>query len=344
MNMPQSSISRTWRFHALGGPQHLQLDELPIPDPGPGEVRIRVRACGLNRSDLLWMAAQMFQPVLPAKVGYEVCGIVDALGEGVNGYKPGDRVSNVVAFYIGDYANFAEYAILPASCLEHTPANLTDAEGASFTATYITNYCGLIEFADLKPWQHVLITAATSANGMTAIPVARKAGATVIATTRRGDRRDMLLRAGAQHVVVTGEEDLPARIAAITRGAGCELIYDCVGGQMTNALLNSIAVNGHWIQYGLLDPTPVQVTWAEWFFRQPRLSFYSQPQYAGLAVLGMPGRPEAFARARRFVVQGVAEGSLPVPIAKEFKGIEAIPEAFRTMESNLGGGKIVVTL
>lgn len=341
--MTDEALSRTWRIHAIGGPEQLRLDPLPLPEPGPGEVRLRVLSCGLNRSDLLWIGGLSFLPTPPAKVGYEVCGIVERLGPGVSGFVAGDRVSNLITFFIGDYAHFADYTVLPADCLVHTPQNLSHAQGAAFCANYLTNYCGLIEFADIRPWQHLLITAGSSANGMTAIPVARKAGATVIATTRKASRRSLLLDAGAHHVIVTGEEDLPARVAEITGGHGCELIYDCVAGQMTPLLLRCVAVNGHWVQYGYLDPTPVQVNWTEWFHRQPRLSFYSVPQYSGLSVLGMPGRPEALARARRFILQGVAEGSLPVPIAREFQGIEAVPEALRSLEANLGGGKIVVS-
>ena len=232
----------------------------------------------------------------------------DRIGVGVTGFVSGDRVSNLITFYIGNYANFADYAVLPATCLVHTPANLSDAEGAAFSANYLTNYCGLIEFAELKPWQHVLITAASSANGMTAISVARKAGATIIATSRNPARRVLLLGHGAHHVVITGEEDLPTRVAAITGGQGCELIYDCVAGQMTQALLDSVAVNGSWVQYGFLDPTPVQICWAQWFYRQPRLSFFSLTQYSGLAELGFPGRPEALARARRFHPAGRCGG------------------------------------
>lgn len=334
---------RAWRIHAHGGSDQLRLDTLPTPEPGEGEVRIRVRAFGLNRSDLLWMNAVMFQPVLPSLVGYEICGIVEKLGKGVTRLAVGDRVSNVA----GGYSSFGEYAVLPESALYKTPDNLSDVEGAAFTASHMTNYCGLVEFAEVRPWQHVLITAATSSNGLSAIAFARKAGATVIATTRRKERTAMLIEAGAHHAIATQDEDLATRVAEITGGKGCEVIYDCVGGQLTPHLLKSIATCGHWIQYGLLDPTPVQVSWAEWFFRQPKLSFWSYTQYSGGWIgeqMGLKGRPEALDRALRNVFQGVAERSLPIPIAKEFVGIESLPEAFRAMEADLGGGKIAVRL
>ena len=78
--MNDKATSRTWRIHAIGGPDQLRLDTLPIPEPGPGEVRVRVLACGINRSDLLYLAGLSFMPSLPAKVGYEICGVVDRLG------------------------------------------------------------------------------------------------------------------------------------------------------------------------------------------------------------------------------------------------------------------------
>lgn len=338
-----ASTVRAWRIHECGGADRLRLDSLPSPEPKADEVRVRIRACGLNRSDLLWITGAFFQPQLPARVGYEICGLVEAVGSAVRDFKPGDRVSNLPTFYIGDYGNFADAAVMPAACLVHTPPQLSDTQAAAGFFVYLTGYLALVELARLRPYQVLLVTAAASANGMTAIALARKLGATVIATTRSAAKRKLLLEAGAQHVVVTGEEDLAARVAEITKGAGAEVIYDCVGGGLTPALLNSIAPRGLWIQYGFLDPSPVEVCWPQWMQRQPRLVFFSVPQYAGLKQMGFAGEPEAIERARRFIAAGFADRSLPIPIAREFRGIESVPDAFRALDANLGGGKIVVS-
>ncbi len=338
-----TTANRTWRLHALTGPDGLRLDDLPMPEPGAGEVRLRILAGGLNRSDLMRLTGLLFVPELPSKVGREICGVVDKLGPGVEQFQVGQRLSSMPFFFGGDHQNFADFAVLPAKYLASTPDNLSNAQGASFAATYLTSYCGLVETGEIKPWQDVLITAATSANGIAAIAVARKAGATVIATTRKADRKRMLIEAGAHHAIATESESLAQRVAEITGGRGCELVYDGAGGQLANEIIECIAPDGHWVQFGLLDPTPVLINFVDWFrTKTPRLTLYSLSQYSGVEALGHPGRPEGLARAVRATLRGVEEGSLPVRVSQEFEGIRAVPDAFRAMAADTGGGKIVV--
>ena len=334
--------NKTWRFHAIGGPDVLQLDSLDMPEPAPHEVRIKVKAVGLNRSDLLWITAAFFQPVLPAKVGYEICGIVDKVGSAVTGFKPGDRISNLPTQYIGSYATFAEYAVLPGSAIVHTPEALSDAEGAAFLFTNLTQMCGLSELALLKPGQTLLITAGSSANGLSAILIGRRLGAHVIATTRGAAKRDLLLETGAHEVIVTDDELLSERVLALTGGRGADVVYDCVGGALSEELVKSTAPNGRWIMYGFLDPSTVSTHWALWFTRQLTLNIYSLMQFTGLEELGLLGRPVEFRRALDSVLALCGKRELAIPIARTYHGIEAVPDAFRAMEANVGGGKMVV--
>jgi NADPH:quinone reductase-like Zn-dependent oxidoreductase len=334
-------ISRAWRIHETTGPAALVLEDLELLEPGPGEVRVKVQAVGLNRSDLLWITAGFFQPVVPSRVGAEFCGIVDAVGSGVTGFRPGDRVSNLPAPLT--YANFGEHAVVAAEALVHTPSALTDAEGAAFIFTHLTQMVGLLEVAQLKPGQTVLVTAGTSANGNSAILLAKLMGARVIATSRSSASRERLLSLGADAVVATGEEILSERVAEITGGRGADIIYDCVGGTITDELLKSCAPGGTWVMFGFLDPTPVTITWPLWFYRQPTLHIFSMMQFTGMAEMGLKGRPLEFSRAVAGLVELVDSGRLDVPIGTTYHGIEQVQEAFRTMEDNQGGGKIVVT-
>lgn len=332
-----------WRIHEYGGPEVLRLDKIELPALRPDRVRVRVKAAGLNRSDLLWITAGFFKPELPSQMGAEICGIVEDIGAEVTGFAPGDRVSNVPIMYADIYSNFAEFADIPARALVRTPERLSDVEGAAFMFTHLTQMCALSALAQLKPGQTVLVTAASSANGMSAIPLARLLGATVIAVTRGSRKRDMLVAAGASHVIASEEESLSERVLAITGGRGVDIAYDCVGGALSNEIVQSIAPEGRWIMYGFLDPSEVTTNWANWFYRQITLNIFSLTQYTGNEMLNMLGRPNALKRALDGVLALTAGGSLPVPIARTFEGIESVPNAFRHMEANEGGGKIVVS-
>lgn len=333
--------SKTWRIHETKGTESLVLESLPLIEPGPGEVRVRPTAVGLNRSDLLWITAGFFQPVLPSRLGAEFCGVVDAVGEGVTGFKAGDRVSNLP--HPLTYSHFAEHTCIAAEALVHTPACLSDAEGAGFIFTYLTQMLGLVEAAGLRAGMIVLVTGATSANGNCAVQLAKLMGARVIATSRSSASRDRLIALGADEVVATGEESLSARVAAITGGAGADIVCDCVGGTLTEEVLQSCAVGATWIMFGYLDPSPVTISWPAWFYRQPKLHIFSILQYSGSEAMAMKGQPVVFERAVRGLLALVGSGKLAVPIGTTFHGVENVREAFELMEANRGGGKIVVT-
>jgi NADPH:quinone reductase-like Zn-dependent oxidoreductase len=148
------------RFHQVGGPEVLKLEELPAPQPGKGEVRIKVEAIGLNRAEVMFRNGQyLYQPKFPSTLGYEASGTVEEVGPGVSGLKPGDRVSSVPSFSMLNYYTYGEVALLPASALAKYPENLDAIEGASIWMQYLTAY-GIIEFGKLREGQYVLITAA----------------------------------------------------------------------------------------------------------------------------------------------------------------------------------------
>jgi NADPH:quinone reductase-like Zn-dependent oxidoreductase len=344
--MSKPGTTQVYRFHQHGGPEHLRLDEVPLPEPGYGEVRVKAQAMSLNRADLLWLANTYIEiPNLPARLGYEIAGVVDAVGPGVNTYRIGDRVSSIPAFSISQYANFGATTILPERGLMFTPDRFTPAQGASFAFAHFTNYFGLIELAQLKPYQTVLVTAATSTTGLAAIPLVHKAGAVVIATTRTHKKRDVLLRAGADHIVATEEEDLAARVLEITGGRGADIAYDCVAGSLSEKVAQATRVLGRWIVYGFLDANQSAFPWWPVGIRSLKFDLHLVFAYTGNRTLGLPGNEEAFARARHVIKVGLEDGSLPpVPIDREFRGLESLPEAMSYMASNQAAGKIVVTL
>jgi NADPH:quinone reductase-like Zn-dependent oxidoreductase len=344
--MMMECITKVYRFHQYGDPEVLQLETIPLANPRASEVRVRVEAMSLNRADLLWMAnAYIEVPQLPARIGYEIAGVVEAIGEEVTAFKVGDRVSSIPAFSISDYANFGETAILPVRGLMKTPENFTPAQGAGFAFSYFTGYFALMELARLHPYQTVLITAGTSTTGLAAIAIAKKIDAQIIATTRMSKKRDVLLAAGADAVIATEEEDLVSRVMELTNGQGADVIYDAVAGALSDKLAQAIKIQGHWIVYGVLDAENLGAfPWWTAFMRSFHFHAYKVFDFTGNRHLGLSVDEPAFGRAKAFIAAGLADGSFPVILDRQFQGLESLPEAMRYMASNQAAGKIVVNL
>ncbi|MGJ5674569.1 MAG: zinc-dependent alcohol dehydrogenase family protein [Nostochopsis sp.] len=340
-----NDTTRVYRFHQYGGPEVLQLDSVPLAQPGANEVRVRVQSMSLNRADMLWMANTYVEtPQLPSRIGYEIAGFVEAVGETVTEFQVGDRVSSIPAFSISDYANFGETAILPVRGLMKTPNQFTPCEAASFAFAYFTGYFALLELGKLQPYQTVLITAGTSTTGLAAIAMAKKIGAIIIATTRTSKKRDTLIKAGADYVIATEEEDLVARVMKITNEQGADVVYDAVAGALSEKLVQATKIQGHWIVYGFLDTDNISVfPWWTVMIRSLEVHAYKVFDFTGNRHLSLPGDEAALIRAKAFISAGLADGSFPLTIDREFQGLEALPDAISYMASNQAAGKIVVT-
>ncbi|MFE7525711.1 zinc-dependent alcohol dehydrogenase family protein [Kitasatospora sp. NPDC057542] len=329
--MPRSVV-----FETTGGPEVLAVRERDLPEPGPGELRLRVAAIGLNRAEALFRAGTYLeQPCLPATLGYEASGTVEAVGEGVTGFAPGDRVDTVPAFSQNDYGVYGTHVLVPARAAVAHPAALTPAQGAAVWMPYLTAYGALAEDGHLRPGDHVLITAAASGVGLAAIRTARRLGAHPIATTRTRAKARHLLDAGAAEVLVTGEDDLLARVDAATSGRGVRTVFDPVAGPGVLTLVRAVAPGGRVILYGRLDPRdtpmPGQDTFAPVTSR-----FYSMHE--------VTRDDERLRRAHAFVTAGLADGSFTPVIDRVFEGLDTVAEAHRYLEAGTQAGKIVVSV
>jgi NADPH:quinone reductase len=230
------------RFHETGTAEVLKLEDLPLTEPGEGEVRLQVEAIGLNRAEVMFRQGQYLEtPKPPSRIGYEAAGTVDAVGPGVSGIRIGDRVSTIPGFSMGRYGVYGESAIVPATAVARYPDNLSPIEGTAIWMQYLTAYGALVEFGQIKRNDPVLITAASSSVGLAAIQIARAAGARVLATTRGADKKPFLLAAGADHVIVTDEEDLAERVMAITGGNGARVAFDPVAGPFLEKIAEAAA-------------------------------------------------------------------------------------------------------
>ena len=328
-------MSQVVRIHETGGPEVLRLEDLEVGAPRSGEVRIRVRAIGLNRSEAVYRAgAYLLPPKLPSLMGYEACGIIEAVGADVQGLTSGERVCVVPNYRLGEYGVYGEVAIVPARSILPAPPMLTDIQAASIWMQYLTAYA-IIEVAKIGIGDHVLIPAASSSVGLAAIQLANWAGAIPVALTRHSAKAQVLRTQGAAHVIATTQTDVVAEVMRITDGRGARTAFDPVGGPFVEKLAECLAEEGILFIYGGLSEQPTP--YPHWPAALKSLSI------RGWVASYIWNRPERFNRARQTILQGLATGHLTPVIAQTFT-LEQIVAAHRYLESNQQVGKIVVTV
>ncbi|MEO8419375.1 MAG: zinc-dependent alcohol dehydrogenase family protein [Methylophilaceae bacterium] len=327
-------MARIVRFHKTGGPEVLQIEEESVAAPANGELQIKVHALGLNRAESMFRSGQYLEaPQLPARLGYEAAGTVTAVGEGVSGFNIGDAVSTIPNFSQNQYGVYGELVNVPVSAVARHPASLSWTQAAAIWMRYLTAYGALIDIADIKAGEFVLIPAASSSVGLAAIELSNMVGAIPVALTRYGNKREALLKAGAKHVIATEEQDLVAEVNRITDGKGARVVFDPVGGPTISKLAEATAQNGIIFQYGALstEPTPL-----------PLFSVIGkQLTIRGYTLFELSSNPQRLERAKQFIVDSLASGKLIPLVAKTFP-LQQIVEAHRYMESNQQVGKIVV--
>ncbi|GJE46283.1 zinc-dependent alcohol dehydrogenase family protein [Methylobacterium soli] len=329
-------MSRVVRFHEIGSPEVLKVEDIQVPAPKAGEVQIRVKAMGLNRAEVMFRTGQyVTQPTFPAITGYEAAGTIETVGPGVEGLTVSDKVSVVPCFMLGEYGLHGELVNAPAFGVVRHPDNLSWEEAAATWMMFVTAYGALVDIAKMQAGDVVLIRAASSSVGLAAIQIVNMLGGASVALTRGGAKRDALLAAGARHVIATAEQDLVAEVKSITGGKGARIAFDPVGGPEVPKILEALSFLGIFFQYGALDFSAVPV---------PVLSLLGKNlTLRGYQLFEVTTDPARLEQAKAFIVGGLASGALKPVIAKTFK-LDEIVEATRFMESNEQVGKIVVTV
>ena len=313
------------RFHQVGGPEVLKLEELPAPKPQKGQVLIKVDAIGLNRAESMFRSGQyLYQPKFPARLGYEASGTVEEIGPGVTELKPGDRDSSIPSFSLLEYGTYGEVALLPVRAAAKYPENLSPIEGASIWMQYLTAY-GLIEFGKMQQGDHVLITAAASSVGLAAIQLANAVGAIPIATTRNKAKEASLQDAGAKFVVNTKTEGWVEKVREITSGKGVELAFDPVAGPEIEHVARTMRSEGTIFEYGALSPEPTPFP----LF----VVLGNNLTVRGYTLFSIVLLPERLERAKRWIFDRLASCELKPIIARTF-ALDQIVDAHRYLESN----------
>lgn len=322
------------RFASLGGPEVLKIEEVPLPEPGAGEVRLKVSAVGLNRAESMFFHGfYMEKTELPSGLGYEVVGTVEAVGPGGDDSLVGKKFATIPGYSMGKYPSLAEYAVVPADALGAVPETLSDEDAAAVWMQYGTAYAPLVDFIDIAPGDFVIITAASSSVGLAAIQIVKAQGGVSIATTRTSAKKQELLDLGADHVIATEEEDLPARVKDITGGKLARIVFDPVGGDYMNVLGQATANDGHIFLYGMLakKPTPF-----------PMAAFGRGITMRGTSI-GEVRQGEAATKMKRYVYDRLVDGTFKPKISKVFPFADTV-KAYEYLESNQQVGKIVITV
>jgi NADPH:quinone reductase-like Zn-dependent oxidoreductase len=324
------------RFQEVGGPEVLRIEEETPKQPGKGEVRLKVWAVGLNRAESMFMRGQYVEPPkLPAGLGYEAAGVVEAVGPDVDKNWVGKRAAIIPSFSMNDYAMLGEEVIAPAAALGEYPAKLSPVEAAAVWMQYVTAYGALIAIAHLAIRDFVVIRAASSSVGIAAIEIAKAEGAISIATTRKSDKKAKLRSLGADHVIATEEEDIVARVKEITGGNGARVIFDPVAGPFLEKLGEAAATGGIVIEYGALSmqPTPFPLFAA----------IVKGLTIRGYTLMEVTRNPEKLAVAKKYIYERLADGRFQPKIAKIFPFSQTV-EAYKYLESNAQVGKVVISV
>lgn len=233
------------RVHEYGGPEALVWEEVPLPAPKPGEALVRHKAIGLNYIDVYFRTGLYKAPALPATIGMEAAGVVEAVGEGVTHVAPGDRVAYATA-PIGAYA---EARSIKADRLVKIPASVTDEQAAAMMLQGMTACFLLTRTYKVQPGQTILVHAAAGGVGLIMVQWAKHLGCTVIGCVSTEAKAALVRAHGADHVVV-GTETLPARVKEITGGAMLPVVFDSVGRDTFMTSLDCLAPFGMMVSYG----------------------------------------------------------------------------------------------
>ena len=227
-----------------GGPEMLRYEEVPTPQPAAGQALIKIRACGVNFIDIYYRTG-LYKAAPPIVLGMEAAGTVEAIGEGVTNFQPGDRVVHCMT--LGSYA---EYQVVPAEKLLHVPEGIDFQTAAAallqgMTAHYLTH-----STYPLRIGETCLVHAAAGGAGGWIAAAAKLRGARVIGTTSTPAKANEARAAGCDEVILYTEQDFEEEVRRITGGAGVDVVYDSVGATTWEKSLNCLRPRGMMVTFG----------------------------------------------------------------------------------------------
>ncbi len=232
------------RYHKQGGPEVLQLDEIPAADPGPGQARVRHKAIGVNFVDT-YQRSGLYPMQLPGVAGNEAAGVVEAVGAGVADLKKGDRVA-----YTGLPGSYCDQRLVPADRMVKLPDGISDEQAASMMLKGLIVHYLIFSTYPVKKGETVLWHAAAGGVGLIACQWLKALGVTTIGTVGSPEKAKLAKEHGAEHVVNYGTENFVERVAAITGGKKVPVVYDSVGKTTWEGSLDCLRPRGLMVSFG----------------------------------------------------------------------------------------------
>ena len=326
-------MAQVVRFHQAGGPEVLKLEELPVGKPGPGQVRLKQLAVGLNFADTYFRSG--FYPVpLPAGMGVEGSGVVEAVGAGVTNVAAGDRVT--YTGFVNTLGAYSTERLIPAAPLIKLPAGISCETAAAMTMRGLTSAYLMRRIWPLKSGDAILIHAAAGGVGLIVSQWAKLLGLTVIGTVSTEEKAVVARAHGCDHVILYRSEDVAKRVREITGGVGVAVVYDSVGKDTLASSLDSLKKRGLLVCVGTasgpvppIDATQLAVKGSVYVTRPALADYIADPaEKAALA-------DEVFGH--------VAAGRIRIEINQKYR-LQDAAQAHRDLESRKTTGSSIFVI
>lgn len=321
-------MAKAIQCRRTGGPEVLELVDVPIPDPGPSQVRLRHTAIGVNFIDT-YQRSGLYEVPLPAIAGNEGAGVVEAVGPGVRDLKPGDRVA-----YTSLLGAYCETRIAPADRLVKIPDGITDQQAAAMMLKGLTVHFLIFSTYAVKAGETVLWHAAAGGVGLIAVQWLKALGAQTIGTAGSPEKCALAKAHGAEHMIDYNKENFVERVAELTAGKKVPVVYDSVGKSTWEGSLDCLRPRGLMVSFGnasgAVPPVTIRILAAKGslYLTRPTLTTY------------IAGRAELVERANA-LFGAVQSRKVKIEISKQYPLAEAA-QAHRDLESRRTTGSIIL--
>jgi NADPH2:quinone reductase len=317
------------RVHEVGGPDVMKFEEFDLGKPGPGEIRVVHEAIGVNYIDTYFRTG-LYPAPTPFTVGNEGAGVVSEVGKKVAGFRPGDRVA-----YVSGMRAYAEEANVPADSVVKLPKGIAFETAAGMMLKGMTAEYLLRRTYKVKAGDTVLVHAAAGGVGQILCQWAKALGATVIGTVGSEEKAKLAKKNGARHTILYREEDFAKRVAEITKGKKCQVVYDGVGKATFPASLDCLAPLGTFVSFGNASG-PIDA------FNLGVLSLKGS-LYATRPTLGtFMAAPGGMASMAKQLFKVVENGAVKIKVSQHF-ALKDAAQAHRALEGRDTTGSVILT-
>jgi NADPH2:quinone reductase len=326
-------MAKAVRFHETGGPEVLRYEDVEVGDPGPGQVRLRHEAVGLNFADTYFRSG-LYPVPLPAGMGVEAAGVVEAVGEGVTNVAVGDRVT--YTGFINTLGAYSTERLCPAAPLIKLPEGISCETAAAMTMRGLTSSYLMRRIYDFKPGNTILLHAAAGGVGLIVSQWAKLLGLTVIGTVSSEAKAEVARAHGCEHTINYSHEDVAARVRELTDGVGVNVVFDSVGKDTFEATLNSVKRRGLIVCVGTASgPIPA--------FNPQILAMKGSPYLTRPALADYIADPAEKADLAGEIFGHVAAGRINIEINQRY-ALEDAAQAHRDVESRKTTGSSVFVI